>query len=95
MYRHLQKCKFPPKILESKYQRKREKFECKKCGKMFSHQSNVVRHGSTCRGSQEKELLKCSVCQKQFQYKRLLLKHETSHKHRVYELKIVRSSLNV
>lgn len=38
MYRHLKKCKLPPKIPESKYQQKGGKFECKKCGKMFFHQ---------------------------------------------------------
>ena len=55
-----EKCKFPTKILESKYQRKGEKFECKN-GKMFLHQSNIVRHLNTCRGSQKKQLFKCSV----------------------------------
>ena len=87
MYRQLKRCKFPPKILESKYQHKGEKFECKKCSKIFLHQSNVVRHVNTCRGLQEKELFKCSVCQKQFQYKSLLLKYESSHNHRVYDCK--------
>ena len=35
MYRHLKKCKFPPKTPESKYQRKGEKFEYKKCSTML------------------------------------------------------------
>ena len=51
MYRHLKKCKFPPKTPESKYQRKGEKFEYKKCSAMFLHQSDGVRYVNTCRGS--------------------------------------------
>ena len=51
MYRHLKKCKFPPKTPESKYQHKGEKFEYKKCSTMFLHQSDGVRYVNTCRGS--------------------------------------------
>ena len=86
-YRQLRTCKYPPILPESKYERIVDKFECKKCQKVYSHQLNVVRHVNSCKGVQERVMFECSVCQKHFHYKGLLLKHEPSQNQKVYGCK--------
>ena len=96
LYRHKRKCQaVSPQKKKASYTRENDSsWTCLKCSKIFSQQSNVVRHVVTCK-VKENEIHQCSFCNQGFKYKSYLQRHERSHRNDVLVASFVNSSVHI
>ena len=77
---------------ELPYRKVEDKFQCLKCEKLFTEQTNAKRHTKRCENS-EKEIHQCKFCNKQFKYRSGLKRHEKIHNGDIATPSMIQSSM--